>query len=147
MNLAKNNPTFAFKFGFIQNTSQAAAAINESTPAHATANEPNPVHTTANEPTPTHSKEGVVGGGGGGKREGVHVDQEDTRPVYEQLDILGNQEEKQTGGTERGMNRVIVILVKFGQSKTFIYPPDRKCMPRNLMYTCILYTVSLHCQY
>ena len=106
MNLAKDNPTFAFKFGFIQNTSQAAAAINESTPAHATANEPNPVRTTTNEPTPTHSKEGVVGGGGGRKREGVHVDQEDTRPVYEQLDILGNQEEKQTGGTERGMNRV-----------------------------------------
>ena len=99
MNLAKDDPTFAFKFGFIQNTSQPAAAINESAPAH----------TTTNEPAPTHSKEGVVGGGGDGKREVVHVDQEDARPIYEQLDILGNQEEKQTGGTERGMTRVVLF--------------------------------------
>ena len=129
MNLVKDNPAFAFKFGFIQNTSQPAAAINESAPAHTTANEPTPVRTaaneptpvrtTANEPTPTHSKddiknvaannvkEGVAGGGGGGKRESVHVDQEDTRPIYEQLDILGNQEEKQTGGT--CMNKVMLF--------------------------------------
>ena len=51
----------------------------------------------------------MVGGGGGGKREGVHVDQEDARPIYEQLDILGNQEEKLTGGTERGMTRVVLF--------------------------------------
>ena len=53
----------------------------------------------------------VVGEGGrGGKREGV---QEDTRPIYEQLDIIGNEvEDKKTGGTaERGMSNVIVMYI------------------------------------
>jgi len=103
MNLAKDDHAFAFKFGFIQNNSQPAAAINESAPAHTTANKPPPTHfkDSMKHVAANHAKEGVVGEGRGGKRESV---QEDTRPIYEQLDIIGNEvEEKRTGGTaERG---------------------------------------------
>lgn len=112
-NLAKEDHTFAFKFGFIQNNSQPAAAINESAPAHTTANEPTPTHfkDSMKHVAANHAKEGVVGEGRGGKREGV---QEDTRPIYEQLDIIGNEvEEKQTGGiVERGMNNYCDVHYK-----------------------------------
>ena len=104
---------------------------------------------TANEPTPTHfkdsmkhvaanhAKEGVVGEGRGERREGV---QEDTRPIYEQLDIIGNEvEDKQTGGTaERGMSNVILMYIM-----KFDHPLDRKCRPRSFN----VYTVRLHCQH
>ena len=112
MNLAKDDRAFTFKFGFIQNNSQSAAAINESAPAHTTANEPTPTHfkNSMKHVAANHVKEGVVGEGRGGKRESV---QEDTRPIYEQLDIIGNEvEDKRTGGTvERGMNNVILVYI------------------------------------
>ena len=136
----KEDHTFAFKFGFIQNNSQPAAAINESAPAHTTANKPTPTHfkDSMKHVAANHAKEGVVGEGGrGGKREGV---QEDTRPIYEQLDIIGNEvEEKQTGGTvERGMTNVILMYIM-----KFDHPLDRKCRPRSFN----VYTVRLHCQH
>ena len=47
-----------------------------------------------------HAQPAVAGGGEDGRREGVH---DDTRPMYEQLDVIGDQEEeKQAGGMEGG---------------------------------------------